>query len=109
MNNSLLIHFVSSLCFEAALASLNNIVIKDLIDEETLSSNNPLINLITFVENKDELIENLPLLTEPKDYTKLINRKIVFIDDEVLSSEKIAKILQNTQITPVNVRKIANL
>ena len=53
--------------FEAALASLNNIVIKDLIDEETLSSNNPLINLITFVENKDELIENLPLLTEPKD------------------------------------------
>lgn len=109
MNNSLLIHFVSSLCFEAALASLNNIVIKDLIDEETLSSNNPLINLITFVENKDELIENLPLLTAPKDYTKLINRKIVFIDDEVLSSEKIAKILQNTQTSPVNLRKLENL
>jgi len=74
-----------------------------------LFSNNPLINLITFVENKDELIENLPLLTAPKDYTKLINHKIVFIDDEVLSSEKIANILQNTQTTPVNVRKIANL
>ena len=38
MNNNLLIHFVSSVCFVAALASLNNSVIKDLIDEETLSS-----------------------------------------------------------------------
>ena len=105
----LLIHFVSSLAFEASLMKINNIVIKNLIKKETLNSNNPLLNIINFVESSDALVNGLNNLMNYESNKHTTISKFIHIDRKYSSSEIISKIINENAVTNISNKDLENL
>lgn len=105
----LLIHFVSSLAFEASLIKINNIVIKNLIKKETLNSNNPLLDIVNFVESSDDLVDGLNNLMNYEDYKQTMDSKFIHFDQKYSSSEFISKIINEDAVKNISNKDLGSL
>ena len=106
---SLLIHFISSLAYEASLYNLNNIAIKNMIPENTLNSNNPLLEITRFAQNKEELINNLENYINFKNDLNISLENYVYHDTDATSSELISSVISKYKIIKVNKNQLDKL
>ncbi len=109
LNSSLLIHFISSLAYEASLCRINNIAIKNLIPEHILKSKNPLLKLTTFVDEKEELIENLDKYIIFKDYSNINLNDFIYKNHNLNSSELISSIISENNLDILRENQIEKL
>tara|TARA_B100000902_G_scaffold270789_1_gene256670 strand:+ start:8646 stop:9956 length:1311 start_codon:yes stop_codon:yes gene_type:complete len=105
----LLIHFVSSLAFEASLMQINNVVVKNLIKKETLNSNNALLGIINFVESSDALVDGLNNLMNYEDNKDTTISKFIHFDQKYSSSEIISKIINENTVTNISNKDLGSL
>lgn len=106
---SLLIHFISSLAYESSLYNLNNIAIKNMIPKNTINSDNPLLEITRFAENKEELIKNLENYINFKNDSNISLEKYVYYDNKVTSSELISSVISKNRMTKVNKNQMDKL
>lgn len=109
LDSSLLIHFISSLAFEASLCMLNNVSIKNMVPNDILNSSNPLLKLTTFVDKKEDLVENLEKFLFIRDYSDIDLGDYVFKDSNLSSSKLISSIISRHNFNTPDEKEVEKL